>query len=344
MARTWCNTLLMLIALIVATPANTQTLREEVPITYTVKPGDTLWGISAMYLEEPWRWPELWEINPSINNPHLIYPGDVLHLSWENGQPRLRVQRGSGDRTVKLSPQMRAQPLNLAIPTIPLDQIAPFLRRHRVISPLELRAAPYVVAGTDERLISGAGDTLYGRGAFKAGETTFGIFRQNDIYRDPLTQEFLGYQGQAIGTAQLRGRHPAEVAELEISAVYEEVRLGDRFFAAEDRVIQSNYQPRAPSVPVDGLMIAIDGGVTQIGAWDIVVINRGLREGLEIGDVLAIYQAGGQTFDQVRKQNIPLPDVRAGLLMVFETFEKVSYGIVLRSSKPLAIMDKVRNP
>ena len=344
MGKQWCKGLLAIVTLSVVLPGFTQTLRDGVPTTYTVKSGDTLWGIAAMFLEDPWRWPDLWEVNPEIDNPHLIYPGDVLHLAWENGQPRLRVQRGNGDRTVKLSPQMRVEALNLAIPTIPLDQIAPFLRRHRVISLQELDQAPYVVAGTAERLISAAGDTVYGRGQFKAGETTFGIFRQNDIYRDPDTQEFLGYQGQSIGTAQLRGRHPAEVAELEISTVYEEVRLGDRFLPGEEKVVQSSYQPRAPAVPIEGFMIAIDGGVTQIGAWDIVVINRGQREGVQVGDILAIYQAGGLTFDQIRKQNIPLPDIRAGLLMVFETFDKVSYGLVLRSSKPLRIMDKVRNP
>jgi len=344
MMKEWLRTLVASVVLCVAIPVAGQALRENVPDTYTVKEGDTLWGIAAMYLEEPWRWPALWDANPEIDNPHLIYPGDVLYLVWEDGQPRLRARRGPGDRTVKLTPQMRVEPLDLAIPTIPLDQIAPFLRRHRVLSREQLEAAPYVVAGTSERLISAAGDTIYGRGQFAAGETTFGVYRQNEIYRDPITEEFLGYQAQAIGTAQLRGRHAAEVVELEVSSVHEEVRLGDRFFPGQDRVIQSSYQPRAPERQIEGLMIAVDGGVTQIGPWDIVVINRGLREGLEIGHVLAIYQAGGLTFDQIREENIPLPDVRAGLLMIFETFEKASFGVVLRSSRPLRIMDKVRNP
>ncbi len=320
-------------------------LNENPPETYTVKKGDTLWDISGMYLEKPWRWPELWDVNPQIDNPHLIYPGDVLYLVYVDGQPRLRVRRGEGGRTVKLTPNMRIEPLDLAIPVIPLDEINPFLKGHRVMSAEELENSAYIVAGAQKHLISAQGDRIFGRGYFEDGERAYGIYRKSEVYYDPITQELLGYQAQDIGNAQLLSSNLDEIVELEVTRVTEEVRITDRLLPMEERVIAATFQPRAPEVEIkNGFMIAVDGGVNQVGPWDIVVINRGKREGLEVGHVLAIYQAGERVYDQVRGDEVTLPDVRAGLLMIFETFDKVSYGVVLKTNRPLAVMDKVRNP
>lgn len=317
-------------------------LNDEVPETYIVKKGDTLWGISGMYLREPWRWPELWDVNPQIDNPHLIYPGDELYLVWEGGRPRLRLRRG---RDVKLTPNMRVSPLDLAIPIIPLDEIGAFLLRHRILGARELNDAAYVVAGDQGHLISAPGDRIYGRGPFPDGEDAFGIYRPGDVYRDPLTDELLGYQAQDIGNANLLSSSREQVKELEINRVTEEVRITDRLLPMEERIIDATFHPRAPErVIEDGYMIAVDGGVTQIGTTDIVVLNKGLRDGLEVGQVLAIYQSGELVFDQVAQENVMLPDVRAGLAMVFESFEKASYAIVLKASRPLRVLDKVRNP
>ncbi len=317
-------------------------LNEEVPEVYIVKKGDTLWGISGMYLAEPWLWPELWDVNPQIDNPHLIYPGDELYLVWVDGQPRLRLKRG---RDVKLSPNMRVSPLDLAIPVIALDEIGAFLRRHRIMGPDEINNSAYVVAGAQGHLISAPGDRIFGRGPFPDGERAYGIYRAGDIYRDPITNEVLGYQAQDIGNAQLLSSNEDEVVELEITRVTEEVRITDRLLPLEDRILDATFHPRAPTVEiVDGFMIAVDGGISQIGAWDIVVLNRGEREGLEIGHVLAVYQAGQIVHDEIRGDNVALPDVRAGLAMVFEVFEKASYAIVLKTNRPLKILDKVKNP
>jgi nucleoid-associated protein YgaU len=317
-------------------------LNEDVPEVYVVKKGDTLWGISGMYLREPWLWPELWDVNPQIDNPHLIYPGDELYLTWVDGKPRLRLRRG---RDVKLTPDMRVTPLDLAIPIIPLDQIGAFLLRHRIMSADDLNDSAYIVAGDQEHLLSGSGDRIYGRGHFADGERAYGIFRAGDAYYDPITNELLGYQAQDIGNAKLLSSNTDDVTELEVTRVTEEVRISDRLLPMEERILDATFQPRAPAETIEnGFMIAVDGGVSQIGTTDIVVLNKGKRDGLEIGQVLAIYQAGELVHDKLAQENVQLPDTRAGLAMVFEAFEKASYAIVLKASRPLQIMDKVKNP
>lgn len=317
-------------------------LNEDVPEIYIVKKGDTLWGISEMYLQEPWLWPELWDVNPQVDNPHLIYPGDELYLVWIDGQPRLRMRRG---RDVKLDPSMRVSPLDLAIPVIPLDEIGAFLKRHRILSADDLNQSAYIVSGDQGHLLSAPGDIVYGRGYFPAGERAYGIYRAGDTYRDPITEELLGYQAQEIGGAKLLSSADAPVTELQINRINEEVRHSDRLLPLEERVLDATFQPRAPEADIrNGYMIAVDGGVTQIGTTDIVVLNKGLRDGLEIGHVLAIYQSGELVFDKVAEENVRLPDVRAGLALVFEVFEKASYAIVLKSNRVLKVGDKVKNP
>jgi nucleoid-associated protein YgaU len=317
-------------------------LNEDVPEVYVVKKGDTLWGISGMYLTEPWLWPELWDVNPQIDNPHLIYPGDELYLTWVDGKPRLRLRRG---RDVKLTPTMRVESLDLAIPLIPLDQIGAFLLRHRILDAQSLNDAPYIVAGDQEHLLSASGDRIYGRGMFPDGERAYGIFRPGDGYHDPITNELLGYQAQDIGNAKLLSSNTDDITELEVTRITEEVRISDRLLPMEERILDATFQPRAPTETIeDGFMIAVDGGVSQIGTTDIVVLNKGKRDGLEIGQVLAIYQSGELVFDKVAQENVQLPDTRAGLAMVFEAFEKASYALVLKASRPLKIMDKVKNP
>jgi hypothetical protein len=319
-------------------------LNKDVPQVYVVKPGDTLWDIADMYLENPWEWPSIWEINPQVENPHLIFPGDELHLVFVDGQPRLRVRRGAGSRTVKLTPQMRIEPLDTAIPAISLEDIGAWLRGHRVLTAVELESAPYVVAGDQRRLLSAAGDRLYARGVFPENETGFNIYRQGATYVDPETQEVLGFQAIDMGSANLLENQLDDVVQMEVTRVTEDVRKGDRLLPNESRVITATYQPRAPEVDVDGRMIAVDSGVSQIGKLDVVAINRGTREGIEEGHVLAIYQTGEVVLDPVRQEQVKMPDTRAGLMMIFRTFEKMSYGLVLKSNRPLAVMDRVSNP
>ena len=328
--------------LVGAAQSYAQSARDSAPDEYTVRKGDTLWGIADMFLEEPWLWPEVWEVNPQIDNPHLIYPGDTIYLYYVDGRPRLSLTRG---RDVKLEPNMRITPLDLAIPVIPLDQINAFLLRHRILGVDDLEQSAYIIAGDQGHLLTANGDAVFGRGYFPEGERAYGIYRAGDIYRDPITREVLGYQAKDIGNAQAKSSLKEEVVELEITRVTEEVRITDRLLPLQERILDATFQPRPPATSIEnGFMIAVDGGVSQIGATDIVVINKGAREGMEPGQVLAIYQAGALVFDEIARNNVRLPDVRAGLAMIFEVAEKASYALVLKSSRPLKVMDKVKNP
>jgi len=326
---------------------DTVQLREDVPLTYVVKTGDTLWDISGLYLEQPWRWLELWDSNPQIDNPHLIFPGDVLTLRWEGGRPRLGLTR-RGD--VKLSPEMRSEPLDTAIPPIPRDQIDPFLRSNRVLDTAAIGALAYVIAGDAKRIISGLGDRVYARGPIDSQDRAFGIIREGGPIVDPLTQEVLGITAVDIGSGSLlepeeKVLTPEGVKELEITRMTEEIRIGDRLIPLEEGILDAYFQPKAPDVEVEnGYMVAVASGVTQVGPMNIVTINRGSREGVELGDVLAIYQTGAVVSDPINQEMVALPDVRAGLLMLFAVYEKASYGLVLSATRPLEVGDKVKNP
>ncbi len=318
------------------------TVKEGAPTTYIVKKGDTLWGISGMFLDKPWLWPELWDVNPQIDNPHLIYPGDELYLVWEGGKPRLRMKRG---RDVKLNPTMRVSPLDLAIPIIPLDEIGAFLKNHRIVDAGELKNSAYIVAGAQGHLLSAPGDRVFGRGYFPEGERAYGIYRPGEAYVDPVTNEVLGYQAQDIGNTKLLSPNSDDVVEMEVTRVTEEVRITDRLLPIEEKIIDATFHPRAPEETIEnGYMIAVDGGVTQIGSMDIVVLNKGKRDGLEPGQVLAIYQTGELVFDEVAQENVRIPDVRAGLAMVIDPFEKASYALVLKADRVLRVGDKVKSP
>jgi len=325
-------------------------LRADHPDSYTVQKGDTLWDISGRFLQKPWQWPELWRANPQIENPHLIYPGDTVRLVYIDGQPALVVERGDGSRTykaspssdTKLSPQVRATPLETAIPAINLDAIQGFLVNNRIVTPAELDAAPYVVQGDSERLVLGGGDRLYVRGALPESES-YSFVRRGEMYHDPVTKEMLGLEATYIGLGRVVASE-GDISTFFINSSREEVQIGDRVLPTEERKVDSTFFPSAPAQPVDGQLISVFGGVTQVGQWDVVVIDRGEREGLASGNVLAIYKRGALAKDRIARDTVRLPSERAGLLMVFRVFEKVSYGLVLATERPLAILDEVKNP
>lgn len=325
-------------------------LTKNHPDNYTVVKGDTLWDISATFLQNPWMWPEIWQVNPQIENPHLIYPGDVVRLIYLDGKPHLTVDRGDASRTYKMSPgttkltpQLRVVPSAAAIPAIPLDAIDNFLSKGRVVTPQELESAAYVVQGSDGRLVVGAGDELYARGTLDEDTPVFGIYRRGEVYTDPVTHEVLGLQALDIGTVKLRDRHK-DISTMEVTRTTEEIRIEDRLLPPEERSIESTFYPSSPEEFKEGVIMDVEGGVSQVGKLNVVILNRGTREGLEEGNVLAIYKRGETIRDRVRNETITLPDERAGLLMVFRTFEKMSYGLVLEAHKPLTVNDIVKKP
>ncbi|TLX56330.1 peptidoglycan-binding protein [Stutzerimonas nosocomialis] len=319
-------------------------LKDGHPERYTVVKGDTLWDISGRFLREPWKWPELWHANPQIENPHLIYPGDMLSLVYIDGQPRLTLDRGASRGTIKLSPRIRSTPMAEAIPTIPLEAINSFLLKNRIIdSAAEFQGAPYIVAGNAERVISGSGDRIYGRGQFEEGLPAYGIFRQGKTYTDPDTKEFLGINADDVGGAEIVDIE-GDIATLHLLRTNQEVRLGDRLFPTEERAVNSTFMPRAPEAEIKGVILDVPRGVTQIGQFDVVTLNKGARDGLEEGHVLAVYKTGETVRDRVTGEYVKIPDERAGLLMVFRAYDKLSYGLVLQATRSLSVMDKVRNP
>ena len=325
--------------------ADDLSLRQDHPDTYTVIKGDTLWDISGRFLEQPWEWPEIWHVNPQIENPHLIYPGDIISLVYVDGKPRLVLDRRNYKMSpTKLSPTVRIKPAGEAIPAIPLDEIDKFLSRSRVVTGEELAAAPYVLMGAEEHLVLGAGDRLYARGDLTEGVRSYGVYRRGETFVDPETDELLGIQALDIGTVRLVASGDQDVNTFEATRTTEEIRISDHLLPDEERAIDAIFYPSAPEGDVEGVIIAVEGGLTQVGTMDVVVINRGEREGLEIGNVMAIYKTGGTIRDRVTGDKVKLPDERAGLLMVFRTFEKMSYALVLESLRPLRVEDKVRNP
>lgn len=332
-------------------------LQPDYPQEYVVKKGDTLWDIATRFLRDPWRWPELWQSNPQVKNPHLIYPGDILTLVYIEGKPTLQVQRGiEGEPApkgrpapapelggVRLSPKIRVEELRQAVPTIPLDAIGPFLTRPRVVTEDELEAAPYIVSSAGEHLIAGAGNRVYVRGISEYNTTRYAVVRRGQVYRSPDDpNDILGYEAIPLADAQIE-RH-GDPATLLLTRSNREVLNGDRLLPAEAKPYQANFMPRAPENKVSGRIIAVPGGLTQIGQFQVVVLNLGQQEKLRPGDVLAVYQTGDVIPDRVGGGTVKLPNERAGTLMVFRTFKRVSYALVMEATRAMHLLDTVQNP
>ncbi|CAN7541635.1 LysM peptidoglycan-binding domain-containing protein [Variovorax paradoxus] len=347
-------------------------LAPNAPDEYTVKPGDTLWAISRLYLLRPWRWPELWGMNISeIANPHRIYPGQVLYLDKTGGRARLTMRRGAGGSadggTIKLSPRTRFDSLaGMALPTLNPSIIEPFLSEPIVVDADTLQAAPRIVAGNDSRVLLSRGDRAYARGNAETPllETpgplkNFRVFRSATPLKDPGTGEILGYEAQYLGKAQLQRGESTTVettddkdvitvvpASVDIIAAREEIRAGDRLLPEPPRQLLS-YVPRAPSSQVEGRIISVYGNAVQFAAQNqVVAINKGTRDGIDSGHVLAILKNGETILDRTgaRKETIKLPNERIGLLMVFRPFEKVSYALVLEITDTPKAGDFLVNP
>ena len=345
MMRHFIGSFLLLLLSFPLVAANDVELNPNYPKEYVVEKGDTLWDISAMFLKKPWYWPDIWQVNPQVANPHLIYPGDKLSLVYRDGRPVLEVTRGL--KTVKLSPGAREIETDVAVPTIPLAAILPFLTKPQVIGEEAFEAAPYIVATADERLISGAGDKVYVRGTIADQGDDYSVFRGGKRYFDPQTEELLGYEAIYSGDAKV-AQH-ADPATVMLTNTNREVLLGDRLLAFEEDSYDVNFMPHMIDNGVEGQIISVFDGVSQVGQYQVVVLNRGTREGIEAGHVLAVYKAGDKINDTVMPEElrneentvVTLPDEYAGQAMVFKTFEKVSYAIVLKATRAIHVFDKV---
>lgn len=330
-------------------------IKKDSPDTYYVKQGDTLWDISNVFLNDPWMWPEIWHINPQVQNPHLIYPGDKLALiqvqNKETGKKEEKitvVERGP--QTVKLSrgdtklaPKVRVESVDTAIPAIPLEKISAFLSKSRVVNLGELEAGPYVVAGGGRRIIVGPGDQVYARGDFPEGELVYGIYRSGEVYVDPVTKETLGVQALDVAGGRIIAQDN-DVATLIVNRVTREVRMEDRLLLLEQKKVTASFFPKSPDQDVEGVILTVEGGVSQVGKMDVVAINLGEREGIVPGDVLSVSKKGEVVKDRIRNELIQMPDVPAGVMIVFKVFKKMSFALIVTSDQALRIGDKVANP
>jgi hypothetical protein len=334
-------------------------LAPNAPDRYTVQRRDTLWDISKLYLKSPWRWPQLWGMNlEQIRNPHLIYPGQVLVLDKSGGRARLRLAGGTEQAlpTVSLSPRVRAELLpNGAIASIPLNLIGPFLNEAVIFEKDELQGAPRIVATQEGRVMVSRGELAYVRGDL-GGAREFRIFREARPLTDPVTGEVLGYEGQYVGAADLvraGGTAPAPGGEgtdivpatFTIRSVRQEAGVGDRLWQVP-ATDWTAYVPRAPADKLDGQVVSIYGDGLRAGQNHIVALNRGRRDGVERGHVLALWHAGFRTADRTdpKRAMLRLPDERNGMLFVFRVFERMSYGLILNVNEPVGRGDRFSQP
>ena len=268
-------------------------LNPQHPTSYTVVKGDTLWDIAGRFLRYPWQWPDIWEVNRQIENPHLIYPGDEIYLTYKDGRPILSLSRG---RLIKLSPSVRESQHDDAIPPIPLDAIHQFLSRPRVVTAQDIDHSAYVVGSQDEHLANGSGNRIYVRGILDSSRNRYSVFRTGSEYRDPDTQALLGYEALHIADVLIAKFDDPSTATITWSN--REVIKGDRLFAQESEEYPE-FVPHAPTTAIDGRIISVIDGVSQIGQHNVVVINKGAADGIVPGHVLAIHQAGVTVRDQI---------------------------------------------
>ncbi len=346
-------------------------LKPDHPERYTVVKGDTLWDIAARFLQSPWHWPRVWKINDKIKNPHLIYPGDVILLRYVDGKPELTVLRNekvSPDGSItspasstepakvesatptpavasgmkKLTPQMYSEPVERPIPTIPPDIIVPFLTQPLAVGEKDLNQAGYVTVGFDNRIALGTRSVFYARGISDPNVEYFRIFRPGKALRDPDTGELLAHEALYLGDAQRL--ETGDPSKLIVTSVKQEILPTDRLLAAPPNAALPYYFPHSPGKPVRGHIIAALNAVAEIGSHTVVALSLGQREGIEEGHVLRVLYRQGTHKDPVSRSTYKLPDEEAALLLVFRTFEKVSYALVLNATQPVHLLDVVTTP
>jgi hypothetical protein len=368
-------------------------LRDGHPDTYVVQKGDTLWDISARFLDKPWLWPEIWQANPQIENPHLIYPGDVLSLVYD-ADGRARLVRD----TRRLSPQIRSDPLATAIRPVPLSDVEGFLKRFRLLDEENWRHQPYVIAAEEDRLRAAEGQLIYVRqlpGNARVGEE-YAVVRPTAVYRElPTTYpwhsaprkrvrdewdgterftvssglywvfknrpyhetvEILGYEAVEIGVARVA--NVGDPGSLLLMSASDGVRPGDILLPVEDAPFDFTYYPHAPErVPHNMRIFGLTEAVAFVGPKQVVAINRGARDGVANGQVYGAYTKGQMVRDDVRfarndlrttfepsRAMVQLPSDFTGNVMIFRTYDRISYGLVMDGIRPVRLYDELRAP
>ena len=339
-------------------------IRDDAPSRYVVVKGDTLWDISGRFLEDPWRWPEVWQINPQIENPHLIYPGDEIELRYRDGSPVLTLNRGgeiyaTGLPIKKVSPEVRKEQILSPIPAIPLDKISAFIRQSNVVTDQELAAMPAILETRSGTLLSADRDVVFARGQWTAGVNTYDIIRPGRDYIDPVSGKKLGKEAIFIGTGTIINLDKDQ-ATLQLDETTREVRRDDRFMVRESKVIDANYFPVPPQFDVEGSIVDINSGKTMGGQYDTIVINKGSQQGLEVGHLLTIQKPDINVEDPNAKGDLAKRFSRAlrmeqdhiasfegekfASVLVYRAFEESSMAIILSTKRPVRLNDKIITP
>ncbi len=338
------SALILAVTAVCASAADPLQLVDNPPDRHIVVKGDTLWDISGKFLKQPWRWPEIWQMNrDQIKNPHLIYPGDVVLLDMSSGSPRLRLGKKVGAGTGKLQPTVYSKPIQQVVPSIPPNAIEPFISQPLVIEDGELNTGVKIVAMQEDRMLVGTGDSFYASGIPDAAVEKWHVFRKGKPLKDPATGKILAYEAFFLGNARLV--KPGEPALLRVSLAKEEIARGDRLIPAPEPEIIS-YVPHRPEQDVSARVLGIYGGLREGGANSVVALNVGKNDGMEIGHVVALYRkrVSLDVDDSGRRTETPVPDERYGLAFVFRVFNGVSYALVVESSKAVIVGDTARNP
>jgi len=349
--------------------ADTLSIRDNAPDRYVVVRGDTLWDISAKFFNDPWKWPQVWGLNKdSIKNPHWIYPGDVVVLDRTSATLRvegapLNVESGvaaaqppsqaekrpeiEGAEThiyngIRVYPHARVEEgEHDAIPSIPLNDIKPFLNQTLVIEKDELNDAPVIVSGFERTLLSNS-DIAYVKGLPTDKGLVWQIYRPGKALLDPLSKKTLGYEAVYLGNARVEKF--ADISMVRIFGATEEIYPGVRLVQAGSGYPE-NFIPRAPDSEISARVMSIVNGVSMAGQKAVVILNQGRRDGVQNGHVLALYRKGekvkGGPFSS---RDFDLPNTRYGLLFVFRTFENVSYALVMQTRMPVELLDVAQTP
>ncbi len=328
------------------------------PDSYTIEAGDTLWNIASQFLQDPQRWSEVWKPDEYLDNSELIYPGDTLIMSTVEGAPRILVQRGDRD-IVALGPEVREEPLLSAIPAIPLESIENSFTRNRIANMALYQQAPYIVANLSASLVIGTGDEVYARGTWPDRASSFEVYREGTVYPGPNKDEPLGIEFEYLGFASITESVSDDLKKLLINNSSKEIQVGDRLLIREESRIGATIFPVEPSSEVAGQIIDLVDSDAKASQLDTVVINLGLRDNIEVGNVLSIQQAGDRVIDEVERgrmtfrerfqtffnpAQLQLPGKEIGTLLIYKTFDELSYGVILSSTEPAEVANMVVNP
>lgn len=307
-------------------------LRSDHPDKYVVQKGDTLWDIASRFLKDPWRWPLIWQNNPDIENPHLIFPGDLLVVT---GLDEIKI--------VRLKPKVRRSPLDLGIPAIPPNVIEPFLTSPLIIQPGELDETGYVLQGVDDQIVLGKYSRFYARNVGDLEAERYRLIRIGETLHHPETGEMLGIEARHRGDARML-RADEDISKLVITESNADIIPGDLVLPSSDSGPLPYFEPRAPEQEVEGWILYSPKGITEVGRLDVVIISGGEREGLEPGHVLRVMAHRAGRTDIVTGDEILLPEESVGLMMVFKVFEKMSFALILRSRARVGIGWRYINP